>query len=692
MSFAVPLPVISEHPAFGGQGQPWEMFSIDNFSGGLCTAFPESHIADNQFTILTNFYHRKDGSLKVRGPYRPHETAASKDSVCPYVPLSFKWITLGADDFLVASWDTGATTTVSVWDSTNSRWAGVGAGTAIKTGLDDGYIVEYTKFSVNETEDMIFCNGKDTPQRWIGAIDTASSDLGLDVPASPEGLAEASTAVTDEQGIQYDGRYYYKFTAFYDSSGTNTKYGESGPSAASGAMVVNGADISNDIRVSAALTACPAIPSGATKNYVYRSPPEEVNGPYRRVGFYSSGTNYTDKTPVGEEGIEIPAGAGTPPKLKHPLVFKGRLWGIGLNASGELKNKLVWSAEGQPDYFPVVNFAYLPDDIIGLAAFKENLYIFTKKQIYVIPDGDVIAYPEPLKVCDKGATSYQSIVDVGNGLVFQGEDNIYWVDFNTRARDGDFPIPVGEPIKDKIEDIYFHTTDYRANSRACLHQNRYYLCYTPQDYSTNAATLVWDVEVGTALLRQNTFGGWSSLDWHGNDLQDFNGILYTADNANKYIYEHDWAGDEDFYTYSDYAASGHNINTSLTTKRLHFGQEWSEKIVRSLSGVAESSGVSVSASLDVNDGDFTKIATLSFGTGDIAFESNWLVWGTGLWEVTALGTFYWAQESISFASAHKKFGSGAKGKDFQLALTCSDSKDMNFVFLRLYWRSLPPPA
>jgi hypothetical protein len=691
MSFSLPSPAMSEHKLFGGQSEPWQEFIIDNFSGGLCTAFPESHIADNQFTLLTNFYHVKDGSLKTRGPYRPYETAASKDSICPYAPLSCKWVTLGATNFLVASWDTGTTVTVSVWDSTNSRWAGNGGGTAIKTGLDDDYIVEFCKFSINEAEDLIFCNGKNTPQRWIGTINTASSDLGLDPPDDTTTLSASCTDTADIQGIQYNGTYYYKFTAFYDSSGTNTKYGESGPTAYDNAAITN-ADIGEDKRTKATLSGCPAIPSGATKNYVYRSPPDQLNGPYRRVGYYSSGTTFIDNTPVGEEGDEIPADAGTPPKLKHPLVAKGRLWGIGLNASGELTNKLVWSAEGQPDYFPTLNFAYLPDNLIGPVFFKENIYVFTKKQTYVIPNGDVATYPEPLKVCDKGATSFQSIVDVGNGLIFQGEDNIYWVDFNTRAKDGDFPIPIGEPIKDKIENIYIHGTDYRCNSRACLHQNRYYLTYTPQNYTTNSATLVWDVEVGTSLLRQGLFGGWSALSWYGNDLQDFNGTLYTADNANKYIHEHDWAGEEDFYTYSDYPDSGHNINTSLTTKRLHFGQEWSEKIVRSLSCVAESSGVSVDASLDVNTDDFTKSATLSFGSGDVAVNTNWLIWDVGLWETTALGTYYWAEESRSLVSSHAKFASGAKGKDFQLSLNCSDSKDMNIVFLKLYWRSLPPSA
>lgn len=682
--FTIPIP-ISE--PITDEATQWEPWLIDDFSGGLNTAEPATSLRKDQFSALLNYYHQPNRTLRVRGPFRPW-LVASEDTVLPNSapPLTFTIVELRGSDYRVACWDAGANWEVSVYDETNDRWAGEVSGTSIKTNLTDGYTVRFVKYSINEAEDLIFCNGKDTPQRWIGSVDTASSDLGLAAPSSPSSLSEASTPVTDEQGIQFDGQYYYKFTAFYDSSGTNTKYGESGPSAVSGAMTVDGADIGSNIRVSAALTNCPAIPSGATKNFVYRSPPEEVNGPFERVGYYTSGTAYTDKTPVGEEGLEVPGDAGTPPKLKNPLVSNGRLWGIGINSSGALTNKLVYSDSGAPDMFPALNFAYFPDPLVGPKEFKKDVYVFTEKQIYVIPNGDVESYPEGLKVCEIGCDSFDSIVDVGNGLVWQYDGNIYWANFNLyNPVTGDLPWPIGDPIRDKIAGI---PTAQRNNSVAAFYKDRYYLSYTGVSQSANTGTLVWDVKHGTRLLQQGVTGGWTALSWAGNDLQVFDNTLYSADNTNKYIMEHNFAGSADYITKTEYdAATSYNIATELATGDIHFGHEWSEKIVNSLSIVAESSGVTIIATLSFNAEEFERIKTFTLGSASVAVESTWLVWGEGTW-----GDFKWAGLPAKFQSGHKRVGKGGKGRNVRLTLIATNSQDTNLVVLKLYYKALPIPA
>ena len=92
-------------------------------------------------------------------------------------PLTFIIVELRGTDFRVASWDAGANYEVSVYDEANNRWAGEGGGTSIKTNLTDGFKVRFVKYSINEAEDLLFCNGKDTPQRWVGTVDTASTDF-----------------------------------------------------------------------------------------------------------------------------------------------------------------------------------------------------------------------------------------------------------------------------------------------------------------------------------------------------------------------------------------------------------------------------------------------------------------------------------------------------------------------------------
>jgi hypothetical protein len=464
---------------------PWEELALQDFSGGLCTAFPESSIADNQFTALTNYYVEDNNSLKTRGPYRPY-LVATYDTVLTTAPLSFMWIELGATEYLVASRDAGANYEVNYWDT--SAWAS----TAIKSDLTDDYRVEFVKFSVNDQEDLIFCNGKDTPQRWIGS--GTSTDLGLTAP-SGSGVT-ATDGPSGSRGVGTGGVYYYKLTYWYESS-TTTQYGESN---ASGVITSNTISVTAGEYSSIDLSGLPALTAGTTTRlYIYRSPVDNQSGPYRRVGYITSGTTFTDDVPEGEAGVELAVDDGTVPLLKHPCAFRGRLWGVGIDSSGGLKNKLVYSAPGCADLFPALNYAYFPDEYIGSKPFKENIYHFTTKQIYVTPQGDVDTYDEPLKICDKGCTSYESIVDVGNGLVFQGEDNMYWVDFNTHSlKDGDYPIPIGEPIKDKIQDI---ASGYRDNSCACLHDGRYFLSFTSSSSTTNDSTLVWNVKAGTKLLR-----------------------------------------------------------------------------------------------------------------------------------------------------------------------------------------------
>ena len=174
-------PAIPQIPA-----QPAEEFreySLEDFTGGLNTAEPGTSLRQEQQAALSNLYHTDNRKLVVRGPYRPW-LVASEDTVIPdsAPPDTFTIIELRGDDYRVAAWDAGATHEVSVYDEANNRWAGNGGGTTIKGDLTDGSKVRFAKFSVNEAEDMLFCNGTDVPQRWVGTVDTASTDLGLGTP------------------------------------------------------------------------------------------------------------------------------------------------------------------------------------------------------------------------------------------------------------------------------------------------------------------------------------------------------------------------------------------------------------------------------------------------------------------------------------------------------------------------------
>lgn len=668
----------------------WLPYLINSFVGGLNTADHASSLRKDQFTAFLNYYFLPNGTPKVRGPFRPW-LVTLEDTVLPdsAPPLTFKIVELRGSDYRVVSWDNGSNYEVSVYDETNDRWAGDGGGTSIKANLTDGHKVRFAKYSVNEAEDLIFCNGYDTPQRWVGTVDTASSDLGLTAPSDTTTLATSNSSVTNEQGIDFDGKYYYKFTAFYDSSGTNTKYGESGPTAQDD-ITVAGADISANTRVQATLSNCPAIPSGATRNFVYRSPPEEVNGPYRRVGYYTTGTGFVDKMPEENKVEEVPVDDGAPPKLKNIIVHDGRIWGIGQTTGGALTNKAVWSRRGSPDYFPALNYYYFPDPLIGPILFNKLIYWFTETQIWVTTNLD---NPETstVKICDIGCDSFDSITDVGNGLAWQFDGNIYWANFNQyNPLTGDLPWPIGDPIRNKIDDI---PLAYRSNSAGVLHKGRYYLSISGPNQSVNTSTIVWDVKLGTILLREGKVGGWTAMDWKANAMQSFDGTLYTLDNVNKYIMEHDFAGVFDFYNKTDYDSNGYwEIITEIRSGYIHFGQEWAEKIVNSISAFVETSGVIFQVSLSFNEDEFVRTTTfamlnLEVGASEVKINSDWLVWGQGTWD-----NFKWGASNFGLWNKHQKFKKGGKGKNVRFTITSTNSQDMNLVLFKLYYKILPTPS
>jgi hypothetical protein len=667
----------------------WLPYLIEDFSGGLNTADPSTALRKDQFSAMLNWYLQPNKTLKVRGPFRPW-LVASEDTILPdsAPPLTFKIVELRGNDYRVACWDSGSATEVSVYDEANDRWAGEGGGTSIKTDLTDGFPVRFAKFGVNDAEDLLFCNGKDTPQRWVGTVDTASSDLGLAVPTlgGAKAGAEDNTLAAGDRGITVSGVYTYKFTYFYDDSGTSTKYGESGPSA-----VITSADLSNattsnpvacdlDLDLSGS-----ALPSGVTKCNVYRSPPDQANGPFEYVGVFLSGDTYKDNTPNGEEGIEAPLDAGTPPKLKNPITHDGRIWGIGINSSGALTNKGVWSRKASPDFFPTLDFVYFPDTLVGPALFNKLIYWFTEQQIWITTNLDDPTN-STVKICDIGCDSWDSIVDVGNGLMWQYDGNIYWANFNSfNPTTGDLPWPVGDPVRDKIDDI---PVAQRIDSNGVFYKDRYYLSIAGPNQTVPTATIVWDVKHGTRLLHQGLTGAWSSVSWAANFMQSFDGTLYTADNTNKYIMEHDFAGAADFASKTNYDASASsNLATELATGDIFFGNEWSDKLINSLSLLAQTSGVTLNAVISFNDNEFNRIKTFTLGSGSLAIDSTWLIWGQGTW-----GNFNWGSTAFGVQSAHQKTGKGGKGRSVKMTLESSDSEDTNLTMAKIYYKLLPTLA
>ena len=682
-STILPLPPVDEI-------EPWDSFKINDFDGGLILDIPETSIANNQFTRLLNYYIDEDrGFLKTRGPFQPYFVNTS-ESILATAPETFKFVNINGTEILVASREAGSDMAIEFWETGGTdEWVSI-----LSSNLTTANQVNFAVFRINDAQDLIIANGKDVPLRWNdtattgddpATIDTAATNLGLTAPSigTP---AVTDTATANKRGLQFNGNYFYKFTAFFDSGGTNTKFGESGPSAASSGLTAAGADISADTTVSMALESLPAVASGTTKNNIYRSPPDQSAGPFRFIGSYSSGTTFTDETPVGEEGAETPADAGAPPRLKFPVVANGRLWGIGLNASGGLNYKLVFSEDGEPDMFLAINFFYLPDEIKGIKEFNRDLYIFTEKQIFFLKEAD--PSNALLKISDRGCTSHNSIVDVGDGLVWQAKDGIFWADFNIRAIDGDYPIPIAEGLSSEFRSI---AASQRANSVAILYRERYYISYTSTS-SANNKTLCWHInKLPFIISGKLKTAGWTEMDWGVNYFDVFapNSLaehLYTADDANLYIQEHDVFGTVDYLNFTDFGAgTSQDIVTAITSRRLFMQDLASNTIYSSIALATKTTNATFTASLNLQRADgtsFDKAKTIVAATGTLAT-------GTALYGSAVYGTDVYGANVKALRQNHARWPIGSKGRNAQLSLTSNAGNDTDVLLITLKHREEP---
>lgn len=662
----------------GAADSPWTPLHLFDFSGGMITDFPDAAIADNQFADLFNYYIDENKSLVTRPPFQPY-FAASGEAVLPTVPERFFWANLNGADYLFVQQTNG---TVARWSS--------GTWTSILSGqLSSSYRADFAKFSVNDRDDLIICNGPggagEVPLRWDSTGGVAT-DLGLAVP-DVTGAAATDAAAPGARGITINGTYSYKLTYFYDST-TSTKYGESGPSAAfTNDGIVAGASTAAPKEMNLATLPDPSGITGVSKAFVYRSPGDTPNGPYLLVGYYTSGTTFLDVTPIGEEGVETPADAGTPPRLKYPVVANGRIWGVGLNSSGALGGKIVWSESGQPDMFFAFNAFYATGEIRGIAYFNKNIYVFTREAMWFLLDADPVNN-EFLKIADRGCSSHHSIVDIGRGLVFQGVDNIYFFDHNTQNRDGDFPIPIADGLSNRIDKI---SAARQPNSAGALYNGLYIMSYTASG-STNNATIVWQTRTLPTVLSGQT-AGWTRYSWAANHLQAFAGFLYTADATNKYIQEHGVSGVYDRYTRADYAAStDRKISTIIKSKLFHFDHPWTEEHFSSITAVGESSGVSMPVALQLNNGTYSRGTTLVLGTFvEPALNS---LFGSATFQTgspASGGDGVFATSNYGFKGDYARFKTGAKGRNAQLIITADNSADTKIIGLSLHHKTATLP-
>ena len=611
-----------EFPAKSPSGARWQRARMSDFSGGMVTSVPRNSLKPNQFKTIENLLFNTDGTLRTRDDLRPFRiTTPEADLTTTYNPKDF-WIgSLGAEMLLVAQDDTA---------NLKLQKAGATSWGAAFGELTSGTRARFVKYTIGEAEELIVCTGADTPARCDGSTLT---DLGLTAPNAAAFTLTEAASTAGEGGVSEAGTYYYKFTFFYDTA-NSTQYGESAPTAAKSIAVglsghtVAKIQIAFDKNTGSPTTPYPDIPTGGYIN-IYRSRPGNASGPFYYIGRLSL-TDAYDRVPVGAEGDPLLPNDGVVPEIEIPYIVDGRLVG----SDGARKNKLVWSEQGSPDVFPALNFVYFKDNITGIAEFNRDTFVFTENEVYILPESNF--ENGPVKICDKGCASGETIADVGTGLVWMGKDSVYWANFNVRYADGDFPIPVGRPIENLIKEI---AAPHRKEARACYFNKDYYLSVPEKGGSHNTLTLVMNIDLSTALAQSGSFGGWTRTGWAAEAMAEYGGALYSSDRAEKVVYAHQKRAGTDYKAYGDYPESGNGIPIAIESGDIYAAEISSDKLTRSFGIITSASKLGLTAQMAANYDTYSR--SISFSADGVvpAESSSWMIWSS---DTTYMGRWYGA--------------------------------------------------
>jgi len=167
--------------------------------------------------------------------------------------------------------------------------------------------------------------------------------------------------------------------------------------------------------------------------------------------------------------------------------------------------------------------------------------------------------------------------------------------------------------------------------------------------------------------------------------------IKTVPSANTFTYNLSGYTSSDGYTVSGRGSvltfGGTEISAQVATKTLYLDNEWSNKVFRSLSVLAESSGADFDVSFSFNESEYQKTKRMILGTTGIASDTSILIWDVGTWD-----DFNWGERNVLSRTSHSKIGTGAKGRSCKIIMETHDGKDTNITGIKAYYKPLPALA
>ena len=710
------------------QVHPPQQYNILDFSGGMQVDSPGVSIGANEFEDVYNFLIDDKSNLKCRDPYKILNISGGAN----YFGETIRMVAdgRGGSERILLAYITSSSETQIVESWSGSALTPIKDGNVTSLALFDSIIeeIEFITFGdrvsgllVNR-EILIFAKGK-IPIRYNTALYTTSyiKNMGLTAPDASNALdVEITTTAAKAgfSGLEASGTYYYKCSYIYDAADSSL-FGESqavemGNDGDGVEYVVDG-DTGEYTEVNLTTFASLAGVDGVIKLRVYRSPPNNKDGPYRLVleieddslAIVSPNHTVSDQTPWSQLAETYPmlAGSNIVP-LNYPKQILDRICAFEYRNP----NKFVWSGAGQPDVFPAPNFANLEDAGTAIEQFNSNIYLWTKNHIYVIKDSNFDN--PPLKISDVGCVSHKTVINVETGIMWLGPENVYWANFNQYSKNGQLPHPVANQIQSRVRKLD-PSYDYKACATA--YDGHYYVSFA-ESGPNNDVTYAMNLKTG----------GWSRMDFIASDMNTNNDKFYTTSKRRdtyssdtEHIFTH---GEDKTQTRdqrnTELDSEGNfiefDIYSSIKTGPLHFGHEASDSIVKSISIVADA--VDTLSRIDVQFPDtgasYTK-GNLNLleegqhyplGKTQVINKDQFLIWADDGDDTAANVGSIWAANSVDdekpfwfyvnsvTAQQHFKIETGVKGGMPQITTTFSNAGQLRLVALSIYYVKMMPPA
>lgn len=166
------------------------------------------------------------------------------------------------------------------------------------------------------------------------------------------------------------------------------------------------------------------------------------------------------------------------------------------------------------------------DFVVGLHSFSEgNLLVFNRNSIHLISGTSNLSTAKVSLVTDEvGCVARDSIVQVGNTMLFLSDNGVYGASFQDLYNLRGNEIPLSEAIDTTIRDINKNIWD---KSCAVYFDNKYYIAVPlGANSSRNNAVLVYNF-----INKQ-----WESIDTVGNDSFDFENLIVAGNGENRGVY------------------------------------------------------------------------------------------------------------------------------------------------------------